>query len=127
MLRERARWRAQHGATLGALDELLGSASLFGTEETQFLLRSCSIAGVLLFVLWALSPVGGQASLRLVSKNMSELWYQRVTSVGRIKGMEIWSCDLRAWVDNTGNSVVLEEQATQGIHPSLLEYSQYYS
>jgi hypothetical protein len=67
MLREGARWRAQRSATLGALDEQLSSASIFGTVETRFMLRSCSSTGVLLFLLWMLSPIGGQASLRLLS------------------------------------------------------------
>jgi hypothetical protein len=84
MLREGARWRAQRGAPLGALEELLGSASLFGTVETQFLLRSCTFTGVLLFVLWALSPVGGQASLRLVSKkNISAVREDEITYVAK--------------------------------------------
>jgi hypothetical protein len=81
MVLEAARWRAQRGAPLGALDELLGSLSIFGTVETQFFLRSCSVTGVLLFALWALSPVGGQASLRLLSVRPSasagtrSVWY----------------------------------------------------
>ncbi len=72
---------AHGGARLGALEELVGSGSLFGTVETQLLLRSCSATGVLLFVLWALSPVGGQAALRLLdvrpvaSESVRTLWY----------------------------------------------------
>jgi hypothetical protein len=80
-LRMVARWRAERGARLGALEELVGSGSLFGAVETQLLLRSCSATGVLLFVLWALSPVGGQAALRLLdlraaaSESSRTLWY----------------------------------------------------
>jgi hypothetical protein len=64
LLREAACWRAQRGAPLGALDELFSSALLFGALQTQFLLRLCSITGMLLFVSWALSPIGGPATLQ---------------------------------------------------------------
>ncbi|HEY9421337.1 MAG TPA: hypothetical protein VIW92_07985, partial [Thermoanaerobaculia bacterium] len=66
MLRFVARWRAERGATLGTLEQLMGSLSIFGTVETNFLLRASILVGLGLFVLWALSPLGGQASLRLV-------------------------------------------------------------
>jgi hypothetical protein len=81
MLRMVALWRAERGAPLGALEELHGSGSIFGVVETQFLLRTCSITGMAIFVLWALSPVGGQASLRLLdvrqrtSVGTRKLWY----------------------------------------------------
>ena len=44
----------------------MGSLTIFGTVELQFLLRTFDILGVGLILLWALSPLGGQASLRLL-------------------------------------------------------------
>ena len=44
----------------------MGSLTIFGTVELQFLLRTFDILGIGLIVLWALSPLGGQASLRLL-------------------------------------------------------------
>ena len=42
------------------------SLTIFGTIELQFLLRTFDILGISLVLLWALSPLGGQASLRLL-------------------------------------------------------------
>ena len=44
----------------------MGSLTIFGTLELQFLLRTLDILGIGLIALWALSPLGGQASLRLL-------------------------------------------------------------
>lgn len=48
----------------------MGSLTIFGTVELQFLLRTFDVLGVSLILLWALSPVGGQASLRLLGTRM---------------------------------------------------------
>ena len=45
----------------------MGSRTLFGTIESQVLLRVFGFLGFSLLFLWALSPLGGQASLRLLS------------------------------------------------------------
>ena len=44
----------------------MGSLTIFGTVELQFLLRTFDILGIGLIALWTLSPLGGQASLRLL-------------------------------------------------------------
>jgi hypothetical protein len=49
------------------LEQLIGSNTMFGTLETQVLLRMFGFLGFTLIVLWALSPLGGQASLRLLN------------------------------------------------------------
>jgi hypothetical protein len=54
------------GAKLGYLDQLLGSSTLVKTITTQNQLRSWNLLGLFLVTLWALSPLGGQASLRIV-------------------------------------------------------------
>lgn len=48
------------------LEYLLGSRSVLSALTTPLTLRAFSIAAPLLIVLWALSPVGGQAALRVV-------------------------------------------------------------
>lgn len=48
----------------------MGSLTIFGTVELQFLLRTFDTLGVSLVLLWALSPAGGQASLRLLGTQM---------------------------------------------------------
>jgi len=44
------------------------SHTVFGTLEGQFQLRSISIIGTVLICLWILSPIGSQASLRVLGK-----------------------------------------------------------
>ena len=44
----------------------MGSLTMFGAIELQLLLRTFNFLGVGLVVLWILSPLGGQASLRLL-------------------------------------------------------------
>ena len=46
----------------------MGSQTIFGAIELQFLLRTFSVLGMLLIALWTFSPLGGQASLRLLDK-----------------------------------------------------------
>lgn len=48
----------------------MGSLSIGATVSTQFSLRSFNILGNLLILLWALSPAGGQALLRLLSTEL---------------------------------------------------------
>lgn len=60
-------WRLQEGGRIGLLDILLGSTTITNTITTQISNRSLNIVGIILVILWALSPVGGQASLRVLS------------------------------------------------------------
>jgi hypothetical protein len=46
------------------LDQLLGSTALFSTIATQLKFRNMGFVGLSLILLWILSPLGGQASLR---------------------------------------------------------------
>lgn len=60
-------WRLERGERLGLLDLLAGSNTLVNTVTTQLTLRVASFVGPLLVLLWALSPLGGQASLRVMT------------------------------------------------------------
>ncbi|KAF2706129.1 hypothetical protein K504DRAFT_470984 [Pleomassaria siparia CBS 279.74] len=57
---------AERGTTLGRLDQLAGCQSLFSAIERQMALRSWSVIGFLLTMVWFLSPLGGQSALRLL-------------------------------------------------------------
>ena len=57
-------WRLEKGERIGILDILAGSTSLTSTVTSQLKLRVLSFFGSALIVIWALSPVGGQASFR---------------------------------------------------------------
>jgi hypothetical protein len=47
----------------------MASQSVWGTFESQFLMQKMTIVGANLLFLWALSPLGGQASLRLMHRD----------------------------------------------------------
>lgn len=57
----------ERGETLGNLDTLAGSATLVSTIMSQLSLRIFTISGLVLAIAWTLSPLGGQAALRIVS------------------------------------------------------------
>lgn len=69
------RWRLERGERIGILDTLAASTSLTTTVVSQFQLRAVSILGFVLMSVWALSPIGGQASIRQMtigSRNTTE-------------------------------------------------------
>lgn len=47
----------------------MASQSVWGTVESQILMQRITLVGVNLLFLWALSPLGGQASLRLMQRD----------------------------------------------------------
>ncbi len=63
------------------IELLFASRSVWGTIESQLLLRRATVLGGLLLLFWGLSPLGGQASLRALHKanrytsNSTELRY----------------------------------------------------
>lgn len=65
-LKAAALYRAERGETIGVLEQLLGSSSLAAWLTIQVQLRKLNALSVLLLVLWSLSPLGGQAALRIV-------------------------------------------------------------
>ncbi|KAF2747476.1 hypothetical protein M011DRAFT_477120 [Sporormia fimetaria CBS 119925] len=64
-----ARYLAERGAKLSTLELLMASQSVWGTIESQLLMRRLTLVGVNLLFLWSMSPIGGQASLRLLEKS----------------------------------------------------------
>jgi len=61
-----ALWRLELGERMKVLDQLLGSTSIFATVVTQLKFRNIGFVGAGLIILWTLSPIGGQASLRVL-------------------------------------------------------------
>ncbi|KAI9688864.1 MAG: hypothetical protein M1822_001221 [Bathelium mastoideum] len=66
-LRVIARFRAEKGSKLGVLEMLLASRSVWSTVDSQLAIRRLTLVGAVLIAFWAFSPIGGQASLRLVT------------------------------------------------------------
>ncbi|CAH0048169.1 unnamed protein product [Clonostachys solani] len=58
---------AERGVKLGTLERLIGSQTLFSAIERQVLLRGQYVLGISIITIWALSPLGGQSALRLLT------------------------------------------------------------
>ena len=59
-------WRLEHGVPMLELEYIVSSRNVFSALTTPVSLRSVNPLAPLLFALWALSPLGGQAALRVV-------------------------------------------------------------
>ena len=66
LMRTYALWKAERGTRLGVLEQLVGSQNLLAAIERAFVLRNYTLLGLSIIVLWALSPLGGQAALRVL-------------------------------------------------------------
>jgi len=62
-----AAWRLEHGVDVASVEYLIGSRTVFGVVSTPIRLRILHYALPILLALWALSPLGGQANLRVLS------------------------------------------------------------
>ncbi|KAF7538995.1 hypothetical protein G7Z17_g12520 [Cylindrodendrum hubeiense] len=62
-----AHWRLHHGERVGMLDLLYGSTTVISTMTTIFDYGEFSLLAALLIVAWALSPLGAQSALRVLS------------------------------------------------------------
>ncbi|PSK51839.1 hypothetical protein B9Z65_3106 [Elsinoe australis] len=58
-------------ASILVLEILVSSRSIYGAVESQFYFGQVTVAGLLILLLWSLSPIGGQASLRLLARTQS--------------------------------------------------------
>ncbi|RMZ72282.1 ATP binding [Pyrenophora seminiperda CCB06] len=63
-----ARFLAEKGTKISTLEQLMASQSVWGTFEIQMNMQRLTLVGINLLFLWALSPLGGQASLRLMGR-----------------------------------------------------------
>ncbi|KAJ5735881.1 uncharacterized protein N7483_001006 [Penicillium malachiteum] len=64
-----AAWRVQtsQGATIGFIQQCLGSQTISSAFLVQIRLRALNVFAVCTLILWCLSPLGSQASLRVIS------------------------------------------------------------
>jgi hypothetical protein len=91
-LKSIAFWKLERGGRIGTLDRLFGSMTIVQTIITQIQMSSVSLLGLLLIAIWSLSPLGGQASLRIIdsttkSSNTSQL-FQYIDVSSNILGAE---------------------------------------
>ncbi|KAK3615906.1 hypothetical protein LTR22_027249, partial [Elasticomyces elasticus] len=66
-LKAMAAFKLERGASVGSLEYLLGSRTVFSAITTLVELRTSRFIALFLIVLWALSPIGSQASSRVAS------------------------------------------------------------
>ncbi|KAF7505292.1 hypothetical protein GJ744_001079 [Endocarpon pusillum] len=67
LMRSIAHWKAEAGTQLGLLEQLIGSQNLTSAVQRMVLLDRYGPLGFAIVVLWLLSPLGGQSSLRLLN------------------------------------------------------------
>lgn len=60
-------WRVERGSRIQFLEQVLGSTTVYNTVNVHLRLRAFNAAAFALFVVWSLSPIGGQGILRLLS------------------------------------------------------------
>lgn len=104
-----ARYLAEKGARLCTLELLMASQSVWGTVESQLLMRRLTIVGANLLFLWALSPLGGQASLRLLEKSTRStdaFTSLRYLSTG--PGSAVWAMTSGSYVEADGSLTQVE-------------------
>ncbi|KAF2003835.1 hypothetical protein P154DRAFT_543619 [Amniculicola lignicola CBS 123094] len=100
-----ARFAAEKGAKISTLELLMASQSVWGTVESQLLLQRLTVVGVNLLFLWALSPLGGQSSLRLMNRTLrssyesSKIRYVTTGPAGTMWGMATTYEDSRKFAD----------------------------
>ncbi|KAK5463108.1 hypothetical protein LTS15_002821 [Exophiala xenobiotica] len=66
-LKRFATWRLERGIQLGLLEQIMQSRTVFAAFTTLLSLRAFNIMSLILLICWACSPLGSQASLRLIS------------------------------------------------------------
>ncbi|KAL1388904.1 hypothetical protein HDK64DRAFT_337626 [Phyllosticta capitalensis] len=66
-LKNVAKWRTEGGLTVGTMAQLLSSTTISNTAMMPWRLRSISPLMLALLLGWTLSPLGSQASLRIIS------------------------------------------------------------
>jgi hypothetical protein len=66
-VRQIGSWKLERGTSLGSLEQIMGSVALGSTIITQALLRRPNVLALLLLMTWALSPIGSQSSLQILT------------------------------------------------------------
>lgn len=87
-MRTYALWRAEKGSALGILEQLNGSQNLIAALERAILIPDLGLLSVGIVLVWLLSPLGGQSSLRVLGRghsthaNETTVYYFNTTAQG---------------------------------------------
>jgi hypothetical protein len=87
----------------------MASQSVWGTIESQILMRRLTIVGVNLLFLWSMSPLGVQASLRLLEVTTSTAQsYMPLRYLSTGPGSTVWSMTSGSYVESDGGLTQVE-------------------
>jgi hypothetical protein len=67
LIKSLANWKLERGSTVGHIQHLLGSRSLVSSVVTPIRIGAAGLFVPVLIMVWAMKPLGGQLSLRVVS------------------------------------------------------------
>jgi hypothetical protein len=65
-----ATWKSERGASLGDVEQLVGSQTFVSTIRSFLGLRRCRLYMIALLFCWAFSPLGSQAALRCLTTEL---------------------------------------------------------
>ncbi|KAF3070034.1 hypothetical protein CFAM422_006564 [Trichoderma lentiforme] len=60
-------WRLEHGTRLAFVEQMMGSLTLGGALLTTYSLQALNIIAAILAIIWAMSPLGSQAALLMIT------------------------------------------------------------
>ncbi|KAI0104526.1 hypothetical protein F4814DRAFT_430969 [Daldinia grandis] len=120
-IRSFALWRLQEGSKTGFLDLILGSTSLGNTVATQFerRFRHLMVLGTCILGIWLFSPLGGQATLRIIEYKdiqivlQQEIGYLDLTRASFPLGMK--TGDYGAVLDNINTAFLASLASPQAV------------
>jgi len=94
-----ARFYAERGTKLGLLELFISSQTVWGTCQSQVMLRTLTPVGIFLLLLWCLSPLGSQATLRVMrigvvtTVDSTQLLFYPTGGISREQA-RVWSLDV---------------------------------
>ncbi|KAF5026758.1 hypothetical protein F66182_1177 [Fusarium sp. NRRL 66182] len=112
MVYEVARWKLEKGATLHLLEQLIGSRTVGSTLITHISLRRFNILGLVMLLLWALSPLGSQSVLRMLRT--------RLVPTFQPSQLSYYSTDAQSHLQRTQ----LKDPATSATRSALINFIQ---
>ncbi|KAJ4328689.1 hypothetical protein N0V84_000880 [Fusarium piperis] len=68
-----SRWKLERGATMGTLEQLMGSRTLGAAFLTQAELGAFNLVSLAIVFVWVWSPLGGQALLRMLGSRLETI------------------------------------------------------
>ncbi|KAJ5109427.1 hypothetical protein N7456_006102 [Penicillium angulare] len=116
MCRQLAHWELQRGASVSKIQRFMGSTTVFGTVYTSWTLWSLNLIGIGLTLLWILSPLAAQASLRILSASHTKtsssprLDYLNFTGTDDLTDLSSWK-----WSNDPADEMFIGSMVTAKI------------